>query len=234
MVIAKGDQTELATLNTRMRRIDLVCKLLGPLFIALIDGYSTKLAITVNLVMNIASVPLEYFSIAQVYHRSPRLQEPKITVPQSGSASSWASIASDFAFYIRHRAFLPSVANALLYLTVLSFAGQMVTYLAASGYTSAQISFARTASVAFEVLATWVGPWLLGCMGPVRAGLWFTSWQVSTLVASLVVFWAWESEPLVSAGGLVIGTILSRLGLRGFELCVQIIVQEVFSCLSFG
>lgn len=215
-----------------MRRLDLVCKLLGPLFIGLVDGYSTKLAITVNFAMNIASIALEYFTIAQVYHRSPGLQEPKTTVPPSGEAPPRTSIASDFAFYLGHRAFLPSLATALLYLTVLSFAGQMITYLAILGYTSAQISIARTASVTFEVLATWVTPCLLGRIGPVRAGLWFSSWQVAMLVASLVVFWVWESEPLVSAGGLVVGTILSRLGLRGFDLCAQIIVQEVCLCLS--
>lgn len=49
-----------------MRRIDLVCKLIGPLFIASIDSISTEKAILVNLVMNIASVVVEYFSIAKV------------------------------------------------------------------------------------------------------------------------------------------------------------------------
>lgn len=218
-----------------MRRLDLVCKLIGPLFIALVDGYSTKLAITVNFAMNIASIAFEYFAIAQVYRRSPGLQEPKTAVPPSGEAPPpRASMASDFAFYFRHHAFLPSFATALLYLTVLSFSGQMVTYLVASGYTSAQVSIARTASVAFEVLATWVAPWLLGRIGPVRAALWFSSWQVAMLVANLGIFWAWESEPLVSAGGLVIGTMLSRVGLRGFDLCAQIIIQEVCLSLSLG
>jgi hypothetical protein len=50
-----------------MRRIDLMCKLMGPLFIALIDGISTRIAILVNLGMNVFSVILEYFSIAKVY-----------------------------------------------------------------------------------------------------------------------------------------------------------------------
>ena len=49
-----------------MRRIDLICKLIGPLFIALIDGISTEVAILVNLGMNVASVDVEYFAIAQV------------------------------------------------------------------------------------------------------------------------------------------------------------------------
>ena len=49
-----------------MRRIDLTCKLIAPLFIALIDGISTELAIIVNFAMNVASVVVEYFAIARV------------------------------------------------------------------------------------------------------------------------------------------------------------------------
>lgn len=40
---------------------------MGPLFIALIDGISTEAAILVNLGMNVASVIVEYFAIAQVH-----------------------------------------------------------------------------------------------------------------------------------------------------------------------
>ena len=54
-------------LNARMRRIDLFCKLAGPLFIALIDGASTKIAILMTLGINVLSVPIEYFAIAQVW-----------------------------------------------------------------------------------------------------------------------------------------------------------------------
>jgi hypothetical protein len=32
-------------MNAQMRRIDLVCKLIGPLFIALIEGISTKVVV---------------------------------------------------------------------------------------------------------------------------------------------------------------------------------------------
>ena len=54
-----------------MRRIDLICKLIGPLFISLIDGMSTKAAILLNLGMNVASVAVEYFAIAQVSQQRP-------------------------------------------------------------------------------------------------------------------------------------------------------------------
>lgn len=131
--------------------------------------------------------------------------------------------------YFRHPAFLPSFACALLYLTVLSFSGQMVTYLLSTGYTSTQVAIARTLSVCFEVLATWVAPWLMEKIGPVRAGLWFASWQSGCLFVGISVFWAFSNKAMISASGLVGGTILSRIGLWGFDLCSQILVQGV-SC----
>ena len=133
----------------------------------------------------------------------------------------------DFSLYFHHPAFLPSFTGALLYLTVLSFSGQMVTYLLSAGYSATQIGIARTQSVAFEVLATWLAPWLMGRIGPIRAGIWLASWQIACLVGGIAIFWALCNRPTISASGLVGGTILSRVGLRGFDLCTQIIIQEV-------
>lgn len=253
IVVTDKDPEALRRINAQMRRIDLICKLLGPLFIALINGASTEIAIIVNFVMNLASVVIEYFAIARVYYEVPKLQDPKRQMPlleerrrsRRQEGESWlvhnfrhlrkvvAKSLTDFHFYFHHHAFLPSFAGALLYLTVLNFGGQMVTYLLSSGYTSIQVGIARTFSVAFEVLATWVAPWLMGRLGPIRGGLWLSSWQVATLIAGVSVFWALEKKPIISASGLVVGTIFSRLGLRGFDLCVQVIVQEVRGCYPF-
>ncbi|KAH6854770.1 Ferroporti-1 [Chaetomium sp. MPI-CAGE-AT-0009] len=255
VVVADKNHAALVIMNVQMRRIDLLCNLFGPLFIALLDGFSTEVAITVNMVMNVTSVVLEYFAIAWVYFDVPGLQEARMRPRrgptdaesaqgregQSRLAQVWrrtrgvfGKSARDFNFYFRHRAFLPSIAGALLYLTVLSFAGQMVTYLLSAGYTANQVGIARTLSVFVEVLATWVAPWLMGRIGPVRAGLWLSSWQVTTLVAGITLFWVFKDKPVISASGLVGGTILSRLGLRGFDLCVQIIVQEDVEVESRG
>ncbi|KAJ4180725.1 hypothetical protein NW759_017231 [Fusarium solani] len=252
VVVAEKDPEALRIINAQMRRIDLLCKLLGPLFIALIDGYSSEAAIVVNFAMNAASVVVEYFAIARVYWEVPELQRPKqehqpsIQFDSSQDShglagGSWQRLkvvatrsATDFAFYFNHRAFLPSFAGAILYLTVLSFAGQMVTYLLSAGYSSIQIGIARTLSVVFEVLATWFAPWLIGRIGAVRAGLWLSTCQVITLAAGFAVFWIFEDKSRLSASGLVVGTILSRLGLRGFDLCIQLIVQEDVEAESRG
>lgn len=177
----------------------------------------------------------------------PELQEAKKSAPRLQGkkpaqedffARGWSAVCQgvrqalkDSGFYFRHRVFLPSFAGALLYLTVLSFSGQMVTWLLSTGYNSTQVAVTRTLAVAFEVLATWVAPWLMGRIGPSRAGLWLASWQITCLAGGFTIFWHFASQPFLSASGFVGGVILSRLGLRGFDLCAQILVQEV-SCSS--
>ncbi|KAJ5151908.1 iron-regulated transporter [Penicillium capsulatum] len=167
VVVAGNNKKSLKVLNAQMRRIDLICQLIGPLFIALFNDMSTKTAILANLAMNVLSVVVEYFSIAQ-----------------------------------------------------------MVTWLLSAGYDSTQIVIARTMSVAFEVLATWIAPWLMGKIGTIRAGIWLANWQIACLACGTVIFWKFADDPLISASGLVGSTIVSRIGLRGFDLCAQILVQE--------
>ncbi|KAJ6112711.1 iron-regulated transporter [Penicillium capsulatum] len=238
VVVAGNNKKSLKVLNAQMRRIDLICQLIGPLFIALFNDMSTKTAILANLAMNVLSVVVEYFSIAQVYNRVPGLQQPKRVVSPDSSPtdqpwSLWKTVANlagkaarDFSCHFHHPMFLPSFAKALLYLTVLSFAGQMVTWLLSAGYDSTQIVIARTMSVAFEVLATWIAPWLMGKIGTIRAGIWLANWQIACLACGTVIFWKFADDPLISASGLVGSTIVSRIGLRGFDLCAQILVQE--------
>ncbi|EXJ58932.1 hypothetical protein A1O7_06363 [Cladophialophora yegresii CBS 114405] len=230
--IAQHDERSLQSLNARMRRIDLVCKLGGPLVIALIDGASRNAAIFLVFATNAAAAPIEYFAIAQVYDGVPQLQAPKI---QSASRSSDHTVLisakqllapfRDLKHYCQHPAFLPSLSLSLLYFTVLSMSGQQITYLVSAGYTSFAIGLVRSVSTMFELSATWIAPLLMRKIGATRAGMWFLSWQVTWLGAA-VSFFCVERKPIVAASGLVAGTILSRMGLWGYDLCAQLIIQQ--------
>jgi len=175
----------------------------------------------------------------------PALQEPK-TRSASASASSppsleeeelsealppWPhsrlrSIYTPVSTYLHHSAAVPSLALSILYFTVLSFGSQMITYLLTSGYTPLHISSARGMSVLFEISATWLAPLVMSRVGPIRGGLWFVSWQLLCISSAVGAFWFLES-PKIAAGGLILGVIISRVGLWGFDFCVQIIVQDV-------
>lgn len=173
----------------------------------------------------------------------PELQTPKVPIEDNPSEPTQAALGGfqrrwkgfkvgifrtlrQLNFYFRHRAFVPSFAGAMLYFTVLSFAGQMVTYLLSVGYNSIHIGIARTVSVIFEISATWIAPMVMSRIGPVRAGIWFISWQMCCLAGAMSIFCV-AASPVLAASGLVGGTILSRVGLWGFDLSTQVIIQEV-------
>lgn len=102
----------------------------------------------------------------------------------------------------------------------------MVTYLITTGYNSFTIALVRTLSVIFELSATWIAPFAMKQIGPARAAMWFLSWQMLWIGIAVCFFWA-EPVAIKAASGLVAGTILSRIGLWGYDLCAQFIIQEV-------
>ena len=109
----------------------------------------------------------------------------------------------------------------------------MVTYLVAVGYTSTHIGLARTVSVIFEVSATWMSPFIMAKIGPIRSGIWFVNWQILCLACGIGVFWSSQNTMIASAA-LVVSTIMSRVGLWGFDMAVQVIVQEEVEAQSRG
>ena len=182
-------------------------------------------------------------NVSQVYNHVPDLRVPKFsirqesfrtrTLPESCTAYL-ASLLHSFPAYFTHTACLPSLSLSILYLTVLSFGGQMITYLVSAGFTSFVIALIRSLSVIIEITATWIAPRAMKLISPTRAAMWFLSWQTIWLAGTITFFWS-ETTPIVAASGLAGGTILSRVGLWGFDLCAQTIVQNVrgsFLCMQ--
>jgi iron-regulated transporter 1 len=234
VVISGTDEARLATMNAQMRRIDLFCKLAGPLAISLVDSGSSRAAILATAAMSITSVFIEYLAIARVYHAVPALRVPKspakylLQQRHNTLLSKLRSSVSMLLSYIRHPAFLPSFALALLYLTVLSFSGQFITYLLAQGMSSTTVATLRGVAAVFELSATWLGPWLHTRIGPVRAGIWFLNAELVFIALSCVALWLpAETVPgTATTFLLVVAVILSRTGLWGFDLSAQFIIQD--------
>lgn len=249
VVMTEGNEVVRQDLNARMRRIDLLCKLLGPLVISSIAAASTIIAIWATLGMNIVSVVFEYVFIAQVYNRTPALKRtPPALMSEdqrradadshhTHAVQTWLKSMKanllplgSLPFYFHQPAFLPSFSLSLLYLTVLSFSGQMITYLISIGYTNLQVGMARTVSTMFELSATWIAPRIMKRVGPVRGGIWSLSWQMIWLAAA--VSWLFSdfngggTSSIAAGSGLVVGVGLSRVGLWGYDLCAQAIVQN--------
>jgi iron-regulated transporter 1 len=235
----------IADLNASMRRIDLFCKLVAPVFISLVDSFSTRVAIWTVLGLSTASVLVEYVAIAQVYRAVPNLKRTSTAILQT---DAWDEIATQtqhhspqnlmsrlrdtlapWQEFATSRVFMASFALSLLYLTVLSFGATMVTYLLHSGFSPLEVSYMRIGSVAAELSGTWIAPIVMNRIGPIRSGLWFLNWQFCCVAGAAVAYVPWDSNSRLVAGCLVIGVALSRIGLWGFDLSVQFLVQEVSS-----
>ncbi|KAJ9482693.1 hypothetical protein VN97_g10733 [Penicillium thymicola] len=242
IVISDSINVPRQELNASMRRIDLFCKLLAPVFISLIDSISTRYAIWTVFTLNTASVLVEYMAIYQVYQSVPALTKTQSPTTQADDINSRADDPQDNASrkilnsfpetlapwkeYIASPVFLASFALSLLYLTVLSFGATMTTYLLDTGFTSLQVSYMRIGAVAAEISGTWTAPIIMNRIGPIRSGLWFLNWQFVCVAGAAVAFVAWDSSSRFVAGTLIAGVALSRVGLWGFDLSVQFLVQE--------
>ena len=257
VVISGENEVARLKLNARMRRIDLCCKLLGPLTISLVNEASTTIAIWVTFAMSCVSVFIEYVAITAVFRAVPALQRtvgeirmdaeteyggslPSASTPNQSplrKSISFLRLAlarafplTSIRFYFQHSAFLPSISLSLLYLTVLSVSGQMITFLLAVGYKSYAVGTTRAVSTVFELSATWIAPRIQRRIGAVRGGIWFLTWQMVCLAVGLSWYFVdyknHSGSPLFAASGLVGAVILSRVGLWGFDLCAQSIIQE--------
>jgi len=226
VVISQNNTDDLRELNSQMRRIDLFCKLVAPLSIALVAGLSTSIAILVTFGMTASSVFVEYYAIARVYYQVDGLQSRPVPSPTTHSTNSTRQTFRSCISYIRHPAFLPSFSLSLLYLTVLTFGGQMVTYLLSLGFTSTSIGLLRTISTVFELSSTWLAPKAMHKIGAIRCGIWFLNWQIVWVVLAVLMLWV-NVPQQYAVVGLLAGTIASRVGLWGFDLSAQVIVQEV-------
>lgn len=98
-------------------------------------------------------------------------------------------------------------------------------------FSTTHIGLLRTLAALSEMLATWLAPAIMQRIGPTRTGLWAISWQAACAVGGIHLFW-FVSPPSMAAVCLIVGVILSRVGLWGFDLSVQILIQEVSYAFS--
>lgn len=100
VVLCQNNKSLLTTINGRMRRIDLFCKLMAPALFGIVtqylgNGYQQKIRYGAAWIMvwNIVGLVLEYYTIRIVYRSNPILStsalkgEPKIKEQQGGNNS---------------------------------------------------------------------------------------------------------------------------------------------------
>lgn len=174
--------------------------------------------------------------MCQVYKAVPELarnENDEITLEESESSTHSLvdyikqTTIIPWREYTTHSVFLASFSLSLLYLTVLSFGATMVTYLLHTGFSPLEVSGMRIGSVIAELSGTWAAPFIMDRIGPIRSGLWFLNWQSCCLAAAAAGYVFLDPSSRMVAVSLIVGVSLSRIGLWGFDLAVQFLVQGV-------
>ncbi|CAN6177833.1 unnamed protein product [Urochloa humidicola] len=155
VVISSGHPPSTLTgINSVIRRIDLSCKLLAPVFSGLVFSFVSAQASAAALALwNIASVGFEYWLFVSVYNGVPALAaqngrlraadvllpSEETAVPAETRAVDWRTKLTEqlsiipcwesWVVYVRQDVALPGVALAFLYFTVLSFGTLMTATL---------------------------------------------------------------------------------------------------------
>src|SRR5579859_4206139 len=119
----------LLDMNATMRRIDLFCKLAGPLFVSVLTIPSPSFAAWFLAGSNFVSFPFEYFFILVVHKRFSKLAD-KPSRPNTAPKPFLRRVLelplrtiSSWKTYYHSPLFLASLALCILYFTVLSFGG---------------------------------------------------------------------------------------------------------------
>lgn len=164
-----GSVHDLTHLNATMRRIDLICKLIAPLFISLIISLnSNKIGVLVVGIMSASSWGLEMLSALYVYKRNPSLQAPRQLPPSRPDASStglgsrcergFKQYVQDFKGFFGTNVWIPSLSLSLLHLSALSYGATFMTFLLSAGFGLDTITIARALGSVVEISSTVVTP----------------------------------------------------------------------------
>ncbi|KAJ7598880.1 Ferroporti-1 [Mycena floridula] len=237
------DGTALGQLNASLRQINLLCKLVAPLFVSFImvkfDSPNGATVSNKALAANaLLSLGFEQYWIGIVYRSFPQLaiQRQQPTVVQTSVDISpttfWTQRVKCAVNYNEWKelaglpVFLSSISISLLYLTVLSFDGIMLGYLKTVRYSDdVFLAEMRALCVVTGLLGTMFALPLERKLGSVRAGNW-SIWSMVICLFPVVLsfFLLPQNSPngsvtrLWAATLLFGGMALSRIGLWSFDL----------------
>ncbi|KAJ1309323.1 hypothetical protein OPQ81_004984 [Rhizoctonia solani] len=235
----------LLELNTTLRRIDLICKLVAPLFVSLLTstiGYMRS--VVVLLSASLGTAVFEIIFVGITYRRFLVLAIPRHLHPGTPMRWSVTGIAKasqdmsqrqikDWDEFIRHPIFLSSLSIALLYFNVLSFNSPFIAYLKSeTSFSDPLIAGMRGLCVLTGLLGTFAMPWMEKRIGLIRTGSWAIWSEALALVPTVVCLFIGVDErqrPVWNSVLLFTGMALSRIGLWAFDLAQLTQLQKALA-----
>ena len=176
---------DLSKLNAAMGRIDLICKLMSPIFISGLMSIapSYRLVAVLLAAVNFATWPLEFWTARMVWNANDSLKESKngavLNANQDKIEGAWSDFGtlatlarlsaslllwiSAYAIsllqYVSSEVWMPSLATTALHFSIFTFSGILTVFLVQSGFTPNLIMWGESLSAVFELGSTFVFAW---------------------------------------------------------------------------
>lgn len=237
VVIAGRDSAHLAALNTTMRRIDLVCKILGPMAFGIIMDFAgadpTTRAMTgaaTVAIWNLLSTPLEYVMTRDMYRLVPELavkhHAAEVHIESGRSRSACGRYVKLWLDYAKHPVFLISFAYCALYMTVLDGDALNTAYLKWRGVPDSVLGSSRGAGALFGLVGTLLFPVLRQWLGRVERVAVVSIWLFWLCLAPILAAFAFAGESHVSDYVMLTCMVVSRVWLWSADLAETQVMQE--------
>ncbi|RLN53396.1 hypothetical protein BBJ29_004269 [Phytophthora kernoviae] len=245
VIAGPDDSVTLANLNTTMRRIDLSCKILGPMAFGLIVDFAGTDATTRAMVgaavvglWNLISTPLEYYMTRDIYRLVPelavRVSKEEVHVkgekvsPTSNDAElgTLSRYAKMWGNYVKHPVFLVSFSFCALYMTILSGGALNVAYLKWRGVSNSLLGASQGAGALAGLVGTVVFPHLISGMKRVERVAVLSVWVFWLCLAPVLLAFLLAGESVVSDYLMLGCVVISRAWLWNTDLAETQIMQE--------
>jgi iron-regulated transporter 1 len=209
---------ELAHVNSHLKQIDLMTELSAPIVAGLLLAIPTMggqlLGVYAIAAWNLVSFLPEYRLLRSVHQNETKLD--KIAGTPAEKRSIHASLVAGWREFSKQPAALSMAAYSLLWLTILSPHGVLLTAWLKSEWKLPEVAVGlfRGLGAIFGLLATILFPLVLKRFSLVSASRLFILWQAACLIGVGIAF----AEGREAVWTFVALILLSRIGLYGFSL----------------
>lgn len=221
LVPSSFNENELASFNSRLRQVDLLTEVTAPVVAGLLLVVESPIAPLFGFLLiglwNVFSFVPEYFLLKSIFDERPDLKEKTINVEKIKNSSFVKNITKGWKAFFAEPVALAVIAYAILWLSVLSPHGVLLTAYLNDGWKLPEweIGLFRGLGAFFGLGATLLFPWVNKKLGLVKSSHAFLGFQAVSVVIALLFFFL---DSRVGQIGFLGFILLSRIGLYGFSL----------------
>lgn len=217
-VIASDD---LPKFNSRMSQLDLFTEITSPvlagLLLTITHSSIAFLGFLLIATWNLVSFFPELMLLRSIFKKRPDLLKLETKTSETVQDSMWVQLQSGWASFFKQPVVIPIVAYALLWLSVLSPHGVLLTGYLKDEWKMPELiigSF-RGLGAIFGLFATIIFPFIIKKFGLLKGSRILISFQAVMLLFGLSFFVLGD---VVGQYGFLVFILLSRIGLYGFSL----------------